>query len=80
MHAVYQWFPKRKGATPAALLSTGGLFAPAVTGFLVGSAATTTLGFTHAFLLTALLPVVVGALSTVLVNQQRDRAGLGLVD
>ncbi|MFJ6560941.1 MFS transporter [Streptomyces sp. NPDC091412] len=63
-----------------ALLSTGGLFAPAVTGFLVGSAATTTLGFTHAFLLTALLLVVVGALSTVLINQQRDRTRLGLVD
>ncbi|MGW0952724.1 hypothetical protein [Streptomyces sp. NPDC002545] len=51
-----------------ALLSTGGLFAPAVTGFLVGSAATTTLGFTHAFVLTALLLVVVGALSTVLIK------------
>ncbi|MFF4860325.1 hypothetical protein ACFY3J_01040 [Streptomyces sp. NPDC001231] len=41
---------------------------------------TTTLGFTHAFVLTALLLVVVGALSTVLSNQQRDRARLGLVD
>ncbi|MFJ2561927.1 MFS transporter [Streptomyces sp. NPDC087568] len=63
-----------------ALLSTGGLFAPAITGFLVGSAATSALGFTHAFVLTAVLLLAVGALSMAFINQQRDRARLGLAD
>ncbi|MEZ7002127.1 MFS transporter [Streptomyces sp. AD55] len=63
-----------------ALLSAGGLFAPAVAGFLVGSAATAAAGFTHAFLLTALLLVAAGVLSLLLIDQQRDRARLGLTD
>ncbi|MFE9168010.1 hypothetical protein ACFYNZ_00500 [Streptomyces kebangsaanensis] len=51
---------------------------PAVTGFLVGSAATASLGFTHAFVLTAVLLLAAGVLSMVFINQQRDRARLGL--
>ncbi|MGW5215680.1 MFS transporter [Streptomyces sp. NPDC004051] len=63
-----------------ALLSTGGLFAPAIAGFLVGSAATAAAGFTHAFLLTALLLVAAGVVSLLFIDQQRDRARLGLAD
>ncbi|MDR7303998.1 MFS transporter [Haloactinomyces albus] len=61
-----------------ALFTSGGLFAPAVAGFLIGSAVTEAQGFANAFLITALLLLAVGVLSMLFINQQRDRARLGL--
>lgn len=61
-----------------AVLTTGGVFAPAVSGFLIGSAATPADGYRAAFALAGGLMLTFGILALVFVNQQRDRRRLGL--
>lgn len=61
-----------------AVLTSGGVFAPAVSGFLIGGAATPAAGYTAAFALAGGLMLVFGVLSLLFVNQQRDRRRLGL--
>ncbi|GAA5201917.1 MFS transporter [Arthrobacter gyeryongensis] len=61
-----------------AVLTTGGVFAPAVSGFLIGGAATPADGYRAAFALAGGLMLTFGILALVFVNQQRDRRRLGL--
>ncbi|MDQ0826209.1 ACS family D-galactonate transporter-like MFS transporter [Arthrobacter sp. B2I5] len=61
-----------------AVLTTGGVFAPAVSGFLIGGAATPAEGYRAAFALAGALLLTFGVLALVFVNQQRDRRSLGL--
>jgi MFS family permease len=61
-----------------AVLTTGGVFAPAVSGFLIGGAATPADGYRAAFALAGGLMLAFGILALVFVNQQRDRRRLGL--
>ncbi|MEH0110890.1 MFS transporter [Tersicoccus sp. MR15.9] len=61
-----------------AVFTTGGVFAPAVSGFLIGGAATPAAGYTESFALAGGLLLVCGVLSLLFVNQQRDRRRLGL--
>ena len=61
-----------------AVLTTGGVFAPAVSGFLIGGAATPADGYRAAFALAGGLMLTFGVLALVFVNQQRDRRRLGL--
>jgi MFS family permease len=61
-----------------AVLTTGGVFAPAVSGFLIGGAATPAEGYRAAFALAGGLLLTFGVLALVFVNQQRDRRRLGL--
>lgn len=63
-----------------AVLTTGGVFAPAVSGFLIGGAATPAEGYRAAFALAGGLLFAFGVLALVFVNQQRDRRRLGLED
>lgn len=61
-----------------AVLTTGGVFAPAVSGFLIGGAATPAEGYRAAFALAGGLLLVFGILALLFINQQRDRRRLGL--
>lgn len=61
-----------------AFLTTGGLLAPMVVGFLVGTATTPAEGYSNAFLLTGGMLAIAGVLACLLINQQRDRRKLGL--
>jgi MFS family permease len=61
-----------------AVLTSGGLLAPAVVGFLVGRAVTPAAGYSQAFLLTGAMLAVAGVLACLFINQQRDRRRLGL--
>ncbi|GER22770.1 MFS transporter [Zafaria cholistanensis] len=61
-----------------AFLTAGGLLAPMVVGFLVGTAATPAIGYSNAFLLTGGMLAVTGVLGCLFINQQRDRRRLGL--
>ena len=61
-----------------AVLTTGGVFAPAVSGFLIGGAGTPADGYKAAFALAGGLMLTFGILALLFVNQQRDRRRLGL--
>lgn len=61
-----------------AVLTTGGVFAPAIGGILIGQAATPAAGYQLAFQVTAVLLTVFGVLALVFVNQQRQRRKLGI--
>jgi MFS family permease len=61
-----------------AVLTSGGLLAPAAVGFIVGRAVTPADGYTQAFLLTGAMLAVAGLASCLFINQQRDRRRLGL--
>ncbi|HEV7168670.1 MAG TPA: MFS transporter [Micrococcaceae bacterium] len=61
-----------------AVLTTGGVFAPAVSGFLIGGAATPADGYRSAFALAGGLLLTFSVLALLFVNQQRDRRRLGL--
>lgn len=61
-----------------AVFTTGGVFAPAVSGFLIGSAATQAAGYAASFALAGGLLLALGVLSLIFINQQRDRRRLGL--
>jgi MFS family permease len=61
-----------------AVLTTGGVFAPAVSGFLIGGAATPAEGYRAAFALAGGLLLAFGVLALLFINQQRDRRRLGL--
>jgi MFS family permease len=61
-----------------AVLSSGGLLAPAAVGFIVGRAVTPADGYTQAFLLTGAMLALAGLASCLFINQQRDRRRLGL--
>ena len=63
-----------------AVLSSGGIFAPAVSGFLIGGGSTPTEGYTAAFALAGGLMLVMGILALLFINQQRDARRLGLAD
>lgn len=63
-----------------AVLSSGGIFAPAISGFLIGGGATPAAGYTAAFALAGGLMLLMGILSLLFINQQRDARRLGLVD
>lgn len=62
--------------TWAAVYSVSGVIAPALTGWLVGSAATPAAGFGTAFTINGLLLVVAGLLAVFLIRPGRDRARL----
>ncbi len=59
-------------------LSMGGIIAPAVGGFFIGTAATQAAGYVHAFQLTGVLTGLAGIGCLLFVNQQRERKRLGL--
>ncbi|GGC82458.1 MFS transporter [Tersicoccus solisilvae] len=61
-----------------AVFTTGGVFAPAVSGFLIGGAAGPAAGYTASFALAGGLMLVCGILCLLFVNQQRDRRRIGL--
>ncbi|GAB2756434.1 MFS transporter [Sinomonas soli] len=61
-----------------AVFTTGGVFAPAVSGFLIGGAATQAAGYAASFALAGGLLLALGVLSLIFINQQRDRRRLGL--
>ncbi|XKH52596.1 MFS transporter [Citricoccus nitrophenolicus] len=61
-----------------AVLTTGGVFAPAIGGILIGRAVTPADGYQLAFQVTAILLTVFGLLALVFVNQQRQRRKLGI--
>lgn len=61
-----------------AVLTMGGVFAPAVSGFIIGGAATAAIGYRSAFALAGSLLLVFGVLSLLFINQQRERRRLGL--
>lgn len=61
-----------------AVFTTGGVFAPAVSGFLIGGAATQAAGYAESFALAGGLLLALGILSLLFINQQRDRRRLGL--
>jgi MFS family permease len=61
-----------------AVFTTGGVFAPAVSGFLIGGAATQAAGYAASFGLAGGLLLALGVLSLIFINQQRDRRRLGL--
>lgn len=61
-----------------AVLTTGGLLAPAVVGFIVGRAVTPAAGYSQAFMLTGAMLAIAGVLACLFINQQRDRRNLGL--
>jgi MFS family permease len=61
-----------------AVLTTGGVFAPAVGGFLIGGAPTPADGYRLAFQVTAILLVTFGVLALAFVNQQKQRLRLGI--
>lgn len=61
-----------------AILTSGGLLAPAIVGLLVGAASTAADGYENAFLLTGAMMLGIGILSVLFINQQRDRRRLGL--
>jgi len=61
-----------------AVLTTGGVFAPAVGGFLIGGAATPADGYRLAFQVTAVLLATFGVLALAFVNQQKQRLRLGI--
>lgn len=63
-----------------AALSSGGIFAPAVSGFLIGGGATPAEGYTAAFALAGGLMLAMGILALLFINQQRDVRRLGLAD
>lgn len=63
-----------------AVLSSGGIFAPAVSGFLIGGGVSPAEGYTAAFALAGGLMLLMGVLSLLFVNQQRDARRLGLVE
>lgn len=61
-----------------AVLTSGGVFAPAVSGFLIGGATAPADGYRAAFALAGGLMFTFGILALLFVNQQRDRRRLGL--
>lgn len=61
-----------------AVLTTGGVFAPAIGGILIGRAVTPADGYQLAFQVTAVLLTAFGLLALVFVNQQRQRRKLGI--
>ncbi|GAB4100471.1 MFS transporter [Sinomonas halotolerans] len=61
-----------------AVLTSGGVFAPAVSGFLIGAATTPAAGYSASFALAGGLLLAFGVLSLLFVNQQRDRRRLGI--
>jgi len=61
-----------------AVLTTGGVFAPAVGGLLIGGAATPGDGYRLAFQVTAVLLAAFGLLALAFVNQQKQRLRLGI--
>ena len=61
-----------------AVISSGGVFAPAVAGFLIGGGGTPAEGYTAAFALAGGLMLVMGILALLFINQQRDARRLGL--
>lgn len=61
-----------------AVLTTGGVFAPAIGGILIGRAVTPADGYQLAFQVTAVLLTTFGLLALVFVNQQRQRRKLGI--
>lgn len=61
-----------------AVLTSGGVFAPAVSGFLIGGATSPADGYKAAFALAGGLMFTFGILALLFVNQQRDRRRLGL--
>lgn len=73
--------PSKRGANLAlanAVQTSAGVLAPAVSGFVIGGAATSASGYTAAFALAASLTLVFGILCFMFVNPQRDRRRLGL--
>ncbi|MBD8043391.1 MFS transporter [Arthrobacter sp. Sa2BUA2] len=63
-----------------AVLSSGGIFAPAVSGFLIGGGSTPAEGYTAAFALAGGLMLLMGILALLFINQQRDVRRLGLAE
>lgn len=61
-----------------AFLTTGGLVAPMFVGFMIGSAAVPSAGYLNAFAYTGGALALIGVLSMIFINQQRDRTKLGL--
>ncbi|WP_422933031.1 MFS transporter [Sinomonas sp. P47F7] len=61
-----------------AVLTSGGVFAPAVSGLLIGGAATPAAGYANAFALSGGLLLLFGILCLLFVNQQRERRRLGI--
>lgn len=61
-----------------AFLTAGGLVAPMFVGFMVGAATTPNVGYLSAFSITGGALALCGVLSMLFINQQRDRAKLGL--
>lgn len=61
-----------------AVQTSAGLFAPAISGLLIGRAATPAAGYSTAFALAGALTLIFGILCVLFVNQQRDRRRLGL--
>ncbi|TJY64104.1 MFS transporter [Arthrobacter sp. CAU 1506] len=61
-----------------AVLTAGGVFAPAISGLLIGGATTPADGYAASFTLAGGLLFAFGILSLLFVNQQRDRRRLGL--
>ncbi|GAB2748280.1 MFS transporter [Sinomonas soli] len=71
----------RRGANLSlanAVLTSGGIFAPAVSGVIIGAATTKAEGYTAAFALAGGLTLAMGILAVLFINQQRDRRRLGL--
>ncbi|MGH8918481.1 MAG: MFS transporter, partial [Actinomycetes bacterium] len=62
--------------TYAAIYSIAGIVSPVLTGILVGSYAVPAVGYTVAFVITALLLIVGGVLSTIFVRPERHRLRL----
>lgn len=61
-----------------AVLSSGGIFAPAVSGFLIGGGTSPAAGYTAAFALAGGLMLLMGILALLFINQQRDAHRLGI--
>jgi ACS family D-galactonate transporter-like MFS transporter len=71
----------KRGANLAlanAAQTSAGVLAPAVSGFIIGGATTSAVGYTTAFAVAASLTLMFGLLCFFCVNQQRDRRRLGL--
>ncbi|MFD2474279.1 MFS transporter [Amycolatopsis silviterrae] len=71
----------RRGANLSlanAAQTSAGLFAPAVSGVLIGSTTSAARGYPSAFILAGALSLGMGVLCALFANQQRDRRRLGL--
>jgi MFS family permease len=60
----------------SALATTGGLLAPALTGRLIQGAVSATQGYDHAFVLSALLALVVGGIGYLLIRPEQSKKRL----